>query len=270
MQYPLNILKEQFEKIPENLQEAILTIDSNEELQEIVEDYDLHIDKSKELMNEISLIMLGLKKSKNFNGNIKKQLNISQERANEITKEVDKEIFVPIRESLRQVQSSSEGVKGEPSLSEPAKSDESAKSDEEVNKEKEEILNEIENPNPSEMEFKKNKEELEDKAVKGKEEAGETTALLPKKIIKKTQQILPNHLIDSGLQAERSSQVRTEAQKESERASQASSEQQDFSTSSAEESSQDSSKQDILEKNLEEEFKQNSYKGNDPYREPID
>ena len=60
--------------------------------------------------------MLGLESTDNYRGNLKKELQISDTSAQAITFDVNKEIFMPIRESLKKIsqEPASEVIKGTP------------------------------------------------------------------------------------------------------------------------------------------------------------
>lgn len=128
-QYPTKTLKERFKKLPKELQEAILTVDSNEDLKDITEKYNLHIDKSAELMDEVGLTMLGIHNPNNFKENIKDRIGIEDNLAREITADIDEVVFAPIKESLKKITE-----------------DKNAEDEEEETLEREELLREIENP----------------------------------------------------------------------------------------------------------------------------
>lgn len=84
-----------FKKLPNNLQEAIMSVDNANALARIGEKHKLHIDKRAIMGELVGLVMLGRVKPSEFNHKIKKELEISDEEANEITKDVDEKIFAP-------------------------------------------------------------------------------------------------------------------------------------------------------------------------------
>lgn len=98
------IIQEQFKTLPKTLQDAILTADLPGKMKMISEKHKLHIDKAAIFENETMLIMLGLENHTDYADNLKKEMGISDEVAQEITKDVNDQIFLPIRESLKEME----------------------------------------------------------------------------------------------------------------------------------------------------------------------
>ena len=98
------IIQEQFKKLPKSLQDAILAIDLHDKIKMISEKHKLLIDKAAIFENETMLIMLGLENHTDYTNNIRKELEITDEQAQEITKDVNEQIFLPIRESLKEIE----------------------------------------------------------------------------------------------------------------------------------------------------------------------
>lgn len=98
-----NILRMQFQKLPKNLQEVILSAGLQEKLKRIFKKFNLHIDQAGALENETMLVMLGLESAGDYIENIKKALDITEVRAHMITADVNKEIFTQIREMLKKI-----------------------------------------------------------------------------------------------------------------------------------------------------------------------
>jgi len=59
-------LKEKFLNIPEDVQEAITSTETNEKLLALADKYKLQYDEAEELTKEIGYVMLGLKPKKDF------------------------------------------------------------------------------------------------------------------------------------------------------------------------------------------------------------
>lgn len=98
------IIQEQFQKLPKSLQDAILAVDLHDKMKVISEKHKLLIDKAAIFENETMLIMLGLESHTDYTDNLKKELRISDEQAQEIAKDVNEQIFLPIRESLKEME----------------------------------------------------------------------------------------------------------------------------------------------------------------------
>jgi hypothetical protein len=98
------IIKEQLVKLPEDVRKAISSVDLRDKIKKIAEKHHLHIDQAGDLETETVLVMLGLEPTDDYKRNIKKALQISDTPAHAITFDVNKEIFMPIRESLKKAQ----------------------------------------------------------------------------------------------------------------------------------------------------------------------
>lgn len=96
-------LREIYLKLPKNVQDAIFSIDSAEAVQAIGKKYDLAIDKIGELADETGLVMLGLTHPSDYIVNLARRLNIDKETAKKIAEEINSQIFVKIRESLKKI-----------------------------------------------------------------------------------------------------------------------------------------------------------------------
>lgn len=100
MTYTKVELYEKFENLPDDVQEAFLSIDTYNTIKKIGDKFKLHIDQSELLGEEIGFVMLGVTRPENFLGNIQQKLGISTEIAGEIVKDINTSIFFPIRSSL--------------------------------------------------------------------------------------------------------------------------------------------------------------------------
>ena len=98
-------LKKQFEKLPADIQQAILDSDLSEKLQQITKKNKLMIDQAGGLQTETILVLLGLQPLGDYINNIKENVGLSDEVAKEIAKDVDALIFKDIRESLKEINS---------------------------------------------------------------------------------------------------------------------------------------------------------------------
>lgn len=115
----MNYTKEQkikiFESLPQELKDAIMSVETSEKLRAVTGKNSLMLDQATELGDEVGLLMLGITKQKDFLKNIEKRLEINEEKALAIAKDVNTEILDSIRESLRKIQEQQEEV----SASEP-------------------------------------------------------------------------------------------------------------------------------------------------------
>lgn len=98
------IIKEQFKKLPKDIQDAILAVDLRDKLKIVSDKHKLLVDKAGILENETMLIMLGLENYSTYSDSIKKKLGVTEQQAQEITKDINEQIFLPIRESLKNIE----------------------------------------------------------------------------------------------------------------------------------------------------------------------
>ena len=142
MEYTEEKLNEVIKNLPQSIQKAVLSNDFVISVQEIGASQDLYIWQTGALEQECQITFLGLHKSSDFRSNLIKILEIDQKKAEEIQKEVNEKIFMPMRHLM--VQKTAEVEAG---LS------------------KEDILNEIENPSTdhsSQVEFNRMPAEQDD------------------------------------------------------------------------------------------------------------
>lgn len=97
------ILKNQFKKLPEDIQSAILAVDLRSKMQFITKKNNLHIDQAEALENEAVFVLLGLEHPNNLIANIAKHAEVSEEKAEAIAEDLNREIFLKVRESLKKI-----------------------------------------------------------------------------------------------------------------------------------------------------------------------
>jgi hypothetical protein len=157
------IIQEQMKKVPEDIMMSIVSVDYQTKLQEIIKRQKLMIDQVGKLEMETTLVMIGLEPLADYVENLQRELEVSIIRAKEIAMDVSENIFKPTRESLQRMNTEMED---EENISGPNKV-ETEKSTriitEERNLDRNQILNEIENPSlinggTGTMNFSKNKQ----------------------------------------------------------------------------------------------------------------
>jgi hypothetical protein len=97
------IIAEQMKKLPNEVREAILSIDYEIKLQEIYKRQRLLIDQAQKLETETSLVLLGLEPISDYISNLEKNLNITPDKAQEVALDVDENIFKKVRTSLQKI-----------------------------------------------------------------------------------------------------------------------------------------------------------------------
>lgn len=98
-----NQLEKLYETLPKNVQEAISSVAIAEKIQEIAKKNGLHIDEAGIVSDEATMVMLGIEHPNDFIDGLKNKLKLPQEKIVALAKDVDKEIFEPIKESLMKI-----------------------------------------------------------------------------------------------------------------------------------------------------------------------
>lgn len=103
MQYQFPELKEKFQNLPEDIQDAISSVSVGNTMEDVGEKHHLHLDQINELYDETGLVMLGLTHPKDYIKNLQNRLVIDFDFAKKIAADINEQIFRPIRESLKKV-----------------------------------------------------------------------------------------------------------------------------------------------------------------------
>ena len=116
MEYTTQQLEEKYRSLPEDLKKAMTEVNTAETIHNIGQKHHLHIDQIGDLADEIGLTMLGLTKPDEFVNNIKNRLQIDETTAEQIAREVNEQIFLPIRESLMKLHEAEEAHEAMPGV----------------------------------------------------------------------------------------------------------------------------------------------------------
>jgi len=109
-----NKLTTQFNSLPKDVRDAILSVGLNEKLENISKTYALRIDQMTALENETLFVMMGLEPPGKYIANLKRELEIEEVLARKIAEDINAQIFRPIKESLKKIHRVEEGIAGEP------------------------------------------------------------------------------------------------------------------------------------------------------------
>jgi hypothetical protein len=145
------IIAEQMKSLPADVKAAIISVDYQTKLQEITRRQKLLIDQAGKLEMETTLVMIGLEPLTDFTANIQREMGLTTIRAQEVAMDVSENIFKPIRDSL---QTMNETVGKEEEIGpndvqeegEPEEPVTKFTNSNEANLNRDQILNEIENP----------------------------------------------------------------------------------------------------------------------------
>ena len=89
-------------ELPQDVRDAINASDLDEKVRAIGEKFSLHIDQMGILGDEVMLAMLGFTPLGGFAGELAAQLHIAPAMADTLAAEINSDIFVSIRESMKQ------------------------------------------------------------------------------------------------------------------------------------------------------------------------
>jgi hypothetical protein len=94
-------IKDRIAELPQDIQQAILSADFDKRVQNIASRHALHIDQMGTLGDETLLVMIGFSNPAEFSNHIVQQIHVSAEEAQRIATDINQEIFLPIRESMK-------------------------------------------------------------------------------------------------------------------------------------------------------------------------
>jgi hypothetical protein len=169
--YEYEELEAKFKKLPKNIQVALTSVEVADEIKNISEKHGLLLDQTAVLFDVFSYILLGLLPAADFVKTFSKESNVSEKVATTVAEEVNSQVFSKIRSSIQATQDGPEPgqMPASPSITPkatPAQQDittlekaggfsvEQQKDDNEntsdvSEKDKYNILTEIENPLPA-------------------------------------------------------------------------------------------------------------------------
>ncbi len=101
---------ERFSNLPTDFQKALSSFDYDHKLGLIHKKYKLHIDQSVSLENIMSDIIFGDQRSLELTSAIENELRLPRETAIEIALEINRNILVPIKDAIKVIQDTDEGV----------------------------------------------------------------------------------------------------------------------------------------------------------------
>lgn len=105
MDYSRQQLMSMYRALPQDLKEALYSIDTTQAIQAVSRAYGLHVDQMGELSNAIGQVMLGALHPRDFTKQLKSELGIDEQKASALTREVNLTVFTKIRESLKRIHS---------------------------------------------------------------------------------------------------------------------------------------------------------------------
>jgi len=97
------LIKEKFEKLPKELQDTLVSPETQKLVQTVGQKYKLHIDDIGALETEMMLVLLGIEHPNDFLKNIVRETGMSQDDAKAAAKELEEKLFLPMRSSLERI-----------------------------------------------------------------------------------------------------------------------------------------------------------------------
>lgn len=97
MDYTTRELEQAYAKLPQELREALNSVELADAITRIGDEYYLHVDDTGELMDEVGLVLLGLHPIQEIKKHIRERLYTTDEVAGFIAQAVDTQIFSKIR-----------------------------------------------------------------------------------------------------------------------------------------------------------------------------
>ncbi|MDD2935440.1 MAG: hypothetical protein PHX25_03120 [Candidatus Pacebacteria bacterium] len=147
MEYTPEQIENRMNSLPADIREAMSKVDTTTAILNVGKKNGLHVDQMGELLYCVGLVMLGLEHSQRFADIIIEKAGISPEQAEVITADINNEVFLKLRESIKKIheQHSTQNVEiDNRPLAEKMNPLEQEHEGEMLNKDK--ILEEIENP----------------------------------------------------------------------------------------------------------------------------
>src|SRR3989338_7660740 len=92
-----------YSKLPNDIKEAIFSVDVSDKIIDIGKKHKLAVDKIGIIGNETSRVMLGVTHPNEFIGNLTERLEVDKEKARAIAGEINEQVFKKVRESLRKI-----------------------------------------------------------------------------------------------------------------------------------------------------------------------
>jgi hypothetical protein len=104
MPYTKEQIQSRYDKLPADIKQAIDSVDTTNTVVDIGQKYDLMYDQISELVDEVGLTMIGITPEAVFVNNIARRMQVDMGKAMLIAKDINKEIFDKMRDSLKKIE----------------------------------------------------------------------------------------------------------------------------------------------------------------------
>lgn len=96
-------IAQMYNDLPEDLKEAIFSVEMSSVVEKIGKEYQLNIEQIGDLANETGMVMLGVTHPDEFISSLSERLEVDKEKSSSIAHKVNDQIFKPVRDSLRKI-----------------------------------------------------------------------------------------------------------------------------------------------------------------------
>ena len=94
-------IQQRLTEISPDVRKAIESVDFDSHIQEVGKKHQLHVDQVGALEDEVLMVMLGFTPLESFGDHVAAQLKVSPQAAQSIVQDVNQNVFLPVRESLK-------------------------------------------------------------------------------------------------------------------------------------------------------------------------
>ena len=101
-------LEKIFDQLPEELQDAIFSMETAKNISDICERHEITDEKVSKIAETVGQVLFGLLKASDFATTIEKELNIPTVKAKAIAQEINRFIFYPVKPLLDKITSMEE------------------------------------------------------------------------------------------------------------------------------------------------------------------
>lgn len=102
-EYTRKQLEKAQEKLPEELLEALFSVETADALWDITKRHDLMDERGSKISDYVRYVLVGLLLPQEFSALLEKELKLPKKTAEEIAREVNRLIFYPVRPALEQL-----------------------------------------------------------------------------------------------------------------------------------------------------------------------
>jgi hypothetical protein len=89
--------------LPQNLKDAIFSVDSADKIMKAGKKFGLNVEQTGILAEQAGLVMLGALHPRNFIQRLEEEMKVDRTKAVDVAKEINHEIFFPVREALKKI-----------------------------------------------------------------------------------------------------------------------------------------------------------------------